>query len=187
MGASIIYKPGDVFLTKGHRLISYLIRYFTQDKGESITRVNHVGLVVSEGSNPYIVEALHTVKRHRLSDAYGGTPTQIAVYRPRALSDLQRHVLVENVEKEVGKRYGYLKIAAIFLDYFLRSRKFRRLIGLTNSPFCSLLVATQLSRFLIYFQGAPRPEEITPDDIDDTVTSEPENWDRIKALGPLDG
>ena len=65
--------PADVFLTRGHSFLSRAIRFFTRGLGESRTKVNHVGVVVTKGSleTAEVVEAVSRVKRHRLWNAYG--------------------------------------------------------------------------------------------------------------------
>ena len=52
--------PGDVFLTYGAGFFSRLIRFFTRTIGESRTKVNHTGIVVTEGDleNSQVVETL---------------------------------------------------------------------------------------------------------------------------------
>ncbi|MDH5682318.1 MAG: hypothetical protein OEZ36_12060 [Spirochaetota bacterium] len=71
---SDIFKAGDFFFTGGHGPLSRLIRYFSKSIGEKRTVVNHVGIVLAEGDlkNCVVVEALSTVKKHRLIDRYGG-------------------------------------------------------------------------------------------------------------------
>lgn len=55
-------EPADIFLTRGSSLLSGAIRFFTRTIGEKRTKVNHVGLVISEGSlqDCVVIEALST-------------------------------------------------------------------------------------------------------------------------------
>ena len=65
--------PADVFFTRGFRVFSRLIRFFTRGAGEARTKVNHVGIVVSGGTleSAEIIEAVDRVRRHRLWNQYG--------------------------------------------------------------------------------------------------------------------
>ncbi|MDI6744701.1 MAG: hypothetical protein QMD07_04915 [Thermodesulfovibrionales bacterium] len=93
----IILKPGDVFLTRGKGFISKAIRFFTRSIGESRTKVNHVGIVIEEGTlkTAVVVEALSMVRRHRLWDKYGPPAKDaVAVYRAKNLSQEEIKTIV---------------------------------------------------------------------------------------------
>ncbi|MGD9268032.1 MAG: hypothetical protein PVH70_11390, partial [Desulfobacterales bacterium] len=60
----VLLLPGDVFLTYGAGFFSKLIRFFTRTIGESRTKVNHTGIVVTEGDleSCQVVETLLRVR-----------------------------------------------------------------------------------------------------------------------------
>jgi hypothetical protein len=171
-----ILKPGDIFLTKGKGFVSRAIRFFTRGIGESRTQVNHVGLVVKEGDlkTAVVVEALIKVKRHPLWSQYGPPKEDgVAIYRSVNLTDEEIDTIVKEAEQQVGKDYGFLKIAMHFLDWmFFGIYFFRRLVPNSRYPICSWLVAHSYSKAGKDFGVVPGAAE--PDDI----------WDFIKEKRP---
>jgi len=121
----ILLEPGDIFLTRGYGLISKAIRFFTRSIGEKRTKVNHVGLVVQRGDmkTAIVVEALYMVMHHKLWSQYGSPKKDfVAVYRATNLTAEQVKDIVDEAEKQVGKKYGYCMIVAhlkdwLFLEY----------------------------------------------------------------------
>lgn len=181
-------EPGDVFLTRGESLLSRVIRFFTRSFGESRTMVNHVGLVVEGGlpEGAVVVEALRTVRRHRLWDRYGPeSRSQMAVYRPLNLSEEEIGIIVEAAEVYVGRSYGYLKIAAHLLDWLLLGAYFfRRLVRMDDYPICSWLVAHAFAKVGKTF-GLP-PGAASPDDIWDFLNANPDKYTCVIELGTIE-
>ena len=182
---NILLKKGDIFLTKGDGRISKAIRFFTRGVGEKRTKVNHVGIVVRDGNleDAIVVEALHTVKRHTLWSQYcPSKKTLVAVYRACNLSQGEIALVVYEAEKQVGKEYGYLKIAAHFLDWTLfGAYMFRRMVPDSKYPICSWLVAHAFSMVGKHF--GVKPGAATPDDIWDFVAErKPSKYKQIHPL-----
>ncbi len=184
---SIILKPGDIFLTRGTSLLSFLIRVFTRSFGERRSKVNHVGIVVQEGTlrNAVVVEALIKVRRHRLWHRYGPPKKDhVAIYRPTNLEPEEINIIVNEAEEQVGKPYGFGKILAHFLDWLLLGAYFfRRLTNDPDYPICSWLVAHSYSKAGKHFGVAPGAAN--PDDICDFVTKRTDIYRRVIKLGPL--
>jgi len=81
----VILKPGDIFLTRGPGLFSRLIRFCSCSIGECRAKVNHVGVVVKEGTlrTAEIVESVAVARRCRLWEHYGpASKNAVAVFRP---------------------------------------------------------------------------------------------------------
>jgi len=185
---SVQLKKGDVFLTRGNAIISRLIRVFTRGFGEKRTSVNHVGIVVKDGTlkSAVVVEALSKVVEHKLWDKYGPpNGDAVAVYRPKNCPPDEIKTIVAAARKQVKKKYGWLMIGAHFLDWMLLgSYVFRRLVPGDKYPICSWLVAYAYSEVGKYF--GVNPGEASPDDIWDFITeTHPELYERIYPLGPL--
>ena len=181
---SIFLEPGDIFLTRGCGLISKAIRFFTRSIGEKRTKVNHVGIVVQEGDfkTAIIVEAQSKVVRHKLWSHYGPPRKDcVAIYRATNLTAEQVKDIVAEAEKQVGKKYGYLMIAAHLKDWmFLGIYFFRRLIPGNKYPICSWVVADAFAE-----AGKDFSVEVgmaTPDDIWDFVVK---NTDKYEEIHPL--
>lgn len=156
-------RPADVFLTRGRGFISAAIRFFSRHIGESRTVVNHVGIVVVGGpeEQAIVVEALSRVRRHRLAARYGGKRGHlVAVYRPVTFTAAERATVVRKAEDYVGRKYGYLAIAAHFLDWLLLGAYVGKHFGVA-------------------------PGAATPDDIWDFVTKHPDEYQLVRALAPL--
>jgi hypothetical protein len=144
MKNNVQLQPGDIFLTRGQGWLSKAIRRFTTTFGESRSKVNHVGIITTEGdlSTAAAVEALHTVKRHTLMEEYGGTNQEVAIYRPVNLTPAELEAIVKRAEGYVGQSYGYLKIFTHLMDWCLcGAYLFRRLTASDRYPICSWLVA----------------------------------------------
>ena len=185
---SVVLKPGDIFLTRGRGFISRAIRFFTRGIGEKRTKVNHVGLVV-EGEdlqNAVVVEALRRVKRHTLWSQYGPPKKDaVAIYRALNLTQEEVDKIVATAERQVGKKYGYLKILVHFLDWLLLGAYvFRRLVPDNKYPICSWVVAHSFAKAGKNFDV--EPGAATPDDIWDFVAErQPSKYQQIHPLEPL--
>ncbi len=182
------FEACDVFLTRSRTPLGWAIRLFTRGFGESRTKVNHVGIVVEDGTveEAIGVEALRTVKRHTLWSNYGpGSSSDITVFRPLNLSEEEKTLIVSMAVGYVGRKYGYLMIAAHFLDWFLLGvYLFRRLVPGERYPICSWLVAHAFAQAGKDF--GVDAGMASPDDIWDFVTSNPDTYRVIHPLGPLD-
>ena len=190
MSNSEYLKPADIVLTRGRGLVSRLIRLCTRRIGESRTKVNHVGVVVQRGllRDAVIVEALSRVVEHRLAEQYGDGRSDVAVYRCRPLTELQRLAVAEAARDYVGRRYGYLKIALHSLDWLLQGAYvFRRLGRMDRYPICSWLVAHVYARVYLPERQSfgVKPGAATPDDIWDHISSCPNEWECVRPLRPL--
>jgi hypothetical protein len=182
----VMLEPGDIFLTRGTGFLGKAIRFFTRRIGESRTRVNHVGLVVQGGSlsQAVVVEALRTVKRHRLFDEYGGETDQVAVFRPTRLARAEIQRVVAAANGYVGRSYGYGKIVLHALDWALQGAYvFRRLGRMDAYPICSWLVAHAYGEVGVHFGVAAGAA--TPDDIWDHVNEARNGFTRVRALAPV--
>jgi hypothetical protein len=185
MGISLI--PGDIFLTRGTGLLSFLIRVCTRSFGEKRSKVNHVGVVVEEGGiqTAVVVEALSKVRRHRLWKRYGPPKRDhVAVYRAKNLRPEEIAIIVGEANEQVGRPYGFCKIIAHFLDWLLTGAYFfRRLTSDPRYPICSWLVAHSYSKAGKHFGVAPGAAD--PDDIWDFVVKRTDIYKPIIELGSL--
>jgi hypothetical protein len=182
-----ILQPCDVFLTRGTSLVSCLIRFFTRSFGERRTLVNHVGVIVQQGTRQTAVgvEALSRVRRHTLWSQYGPRSSDlVAVYRPQNLSAAEQAAIVAAAQGYVGRTYGYLAVAAHVLDWCLLGAYFaRRLVRMDRYPICSWLVAHAFGKADKHFGVAAGMA--TPDDIWDFVTTRPRSYTLIRPLNRL--
>jgi len=183
----VVLRPGDIFFTRGPGLFSRAIRFFTRSIGEKRSRVNHLGVVAEEGSirTAVVVEALIRVRKHCLWKRYGRSKKQqIAVYRAKNLGPQQVKIIVSEANDEVGRWYGFGKIIAHFLDWFLNGVNFfRRLETDPRYPICSSLVAQCYSKAGKHFGVADGAAN--PDDIWDFVEKRTDIYEPIIKLGSL--
>lgn len=184
-----LFKPGDIFFTRGDGLLARAIRFFTRRIGERRTEVNHVGLIVDENMLPrtHCIEALLTVKRHRLWSHYlPRRTTGVAIYRPRDLSPAEAMVIAAEAEHYVGRHYGWPMLIAHFLDWLLQGAYvFRRLVGSDDYPICSWVVAYSYAAAGRGFGTDPGAAD--PDDIWDYVTDNPNKFREVRDLKPFAG
>ena len=185
---ALLLQPGDVMLTRSRGFVGWAIRTFTRHFGESRTRATHTGIVVEGGpvQTAVIVEALSSVKRHRLWDRYAEGTSEVAVFRPLNLTEEQIGAVVLKAESYVGRRYGYGKILAHWADWLLQGAYvFRRLTTQDDYPICSWVVAHAFAAAGKHFDV--EPGAASPDDIWDFVTSHPEYYAEVLPLGSLAG
>lgn len=180
----ISIKPGDIFLTRGDSILSKAIRFFSRSFGEKRTKVNHVGVVVAEGTleTCIVVEALSKVRKQKLWLQYGPpAKDSVAIYRPLNLTEEEISFIIIEAKEQVGKNYGYLKIVAHLLDWCLLGVYFFR--GFTNSgkyPICSWLVAHSFSKANKHFGVEPGAAQ--PDDIWDFIINNPNKYEQVHVL-----
>lgn len=176
------YRTGDVVLVRGSGFLSRAIRFFTRSVGESRTSVNHVGVIVSDGSDPVIVEALRTVQAARLSVAYPPNPKEwVAVYRPTNIPEADLIRIGDFARAQIGKSYGYLKLVLHALDWaLLGAYVFRRLGRMENYPICSWLVAHAYAS--AGYDFGVDDDAASPDDIWDFVTSHGDKYACVREL-----
>ena len=179
--------PCDIVLTRGHGLLSRVIRFFTRSIGERRTKVNHVGIVVKTGAPPgeaIIVEALRKVRRHSLKDSYGAGRTAVAIYRPTNLTEKQSKLIVAAADNYVGHSYGYLKIILHLFDWVFQGPYLFRSLGcMDRYPICSWLVAHSYAKAGKNF--GVDPGAASPDDIWDFVTKS-RKYTCVRELSPLE-
>lgn len=183
---TVLLAPGDVVLTRSRGIVGWAIRLFTRSIGESRTKASHTGIIVEGGplEHAVIVEALSKVKRHRLWVRYAGRNHEVAVYRPLNLTADELAKVIAKAETYVGRRYGYLKILAHWLDWVLQGAYvLRRLANQDRYPICSWVVAYAFAEAGKHF--GVEPGAATPDDIWDFVTGKPDVYREVVALGRL--
>lgn len=154
----VLLKPCDIFFTHGESFISKSIRYFEAPFGHAAEKVNHVGIVVKEGTikNAQVVEALTKVKKHTLYEQYHNAKDQVIIYRPLDLREFEKRLIIAKALKYVGDDYGYLKIVMHLLDYFTGKHYFfRRFAKSDNYPICSWVVSFSYKAVRRYFDCDP--------------------------------
>lgn len=159
-------EPCDIFFTRSHSWLGWMIRTCTRAPGESRTWAQHVGMIAGagEGMDAIAIEALTTVERHPLRDQYGDGKTELIVYRPINLTEDQRNKIIARANGYVGDRYGYSKIVLHLLDWCLGGRNvFRRLGRVDRWPICSFLVARCFQAADLTF--GIEDEAASPDDL----------------------
>lgn len=183
----MILQPGDLIFVQSLNWMSRAIRFFERGWGEKPSLVNHVAGVVDPAIDPeraYVVEAtLPGVKYHRVSEI-GWGHAQVAIYRhvsltPDQISAVRREALIYE-----GRRYGFSKIVAHMLDWFLGKRYvFRRLAGMDDLPMCAWVWSHAYRRGAGVEFGAPA-NQVDPDDMYDYVVNHPNEWGCVRLLSP---
>lgn len=182
MDSSIAFQPGDIILTSGDGFISKLIKKFSAAKDEEPTVVNHVGMVLSYGHNPIIIEALWKTKIHHLDRAYADSSSKITIYRMKGLTEHEKTALSDTTFGYANQAYGFLKLIPHLLDSLIGNKYFfRRMMLIKNYPICSWLVALAYKRVLNFEFGVPY-RAAQPDDIYDFIIRS----NAFECIYPLD-
>ena len=130
-----------------------------------------------------ICEALHRVVLRNLWAAYYGRD-QVSIWRHRGLTPEQRKHVAAESHSYVGRKYGYVKIAAHALDWFLFGAYFfRRIAGMKRYPMCVWKEAHAYAVEGVLFLCKP-PGMVNPDDLWDEVKDNAD-WECVFPLGPL--
>lgn len=184
----IILNKGDIFLTRSESLLGKLIRVFTKNIWESRTKVNHVGLIVSDGfniKNSICIEALRRTKKHNFWKEYGNRKDmRVAIYRAKNLTEDEKDIIIMAANKYVGRVYGYIKILAHLFDWILfNAYLFRRIARVDKYPICSWLVAKCYAKANKDF--GIDAGMASPDDIWDFIMANPDKYEEIIPLSYL--
>lgn len=179
--------PCDVVLTRSQSRLGRLVRFFTQQRGEKATEVNHSAIITTAGHirDVLVIEALLSTVEHNFWQKYAGSGMEVSIWRPRGLTEQQRRAIVFRAQRYIGFPYGGSKLIAHALDWLIGGKYFfRRLTGLSYYPICSWLVAFSFAAGRLDF-GVP-PGAISPDDIDDYVRNHPEEYLCVMPLQKLE-
>lgn len=170
----------DIVCTRGYSLVSRVIRVGQLHPNDTKSVVNHVGMIIDDGplNKVHIIEARATVLNHSLYNAYHGKQDKLTVFRPIGLSEDEKSKIVMSGLAYEGKDYGYLKIAAHFLDFLSGGRYiFRRLTNNDNYPICSWVVSHSYASIGLAF-GCD-PGQANPDDIFDFCDKHEHKYQKI--------
>ena len=184
--SQIQLEPCDIFLTKGTNVVAKAIRFFTTKFGEKRAKVNHVGIIVHDGTlhSAVAVEALSKVRMHALRRYADKNTTGVAVYRPINLTEEEKQRIVAKAKTYVDRKYGFVKIAAHLFDWGLQGAYvFRRITNDDKYPICSWVVAHAYLAADKDFGVAAGAAN--PDDIWDFVTENPDKYSKIRDLKPI--
>jgi hypothetical protein len=186
------FLAGDIILFAGRGDVSDLVsRWIERSPGEAPTYAVHTAqfldpdryleldIVVKIRANPEIL---------RKRQAHDGWQQRgFEVWRCRQLMPEQREALTSEALAYLGETFGAAKFLTHFLDGIASklARKevffFRRLNHDQRYPICSWITAFSYDRALHYRFGVP-PECADPDQIDDWVSSHPDDWVRVFRL-----
>lgn len=170
---------GDVVLTRGTSWVARAIRTMTRERNEAPTLVNHAAIVTEPRDTwgeTVVVEAIGKgVVQRKLADGYDLSQPGVQVWRHRN-PDIGKLAAIR-ARLQIGRKYGYLKLLAHAADWLIlrgRFRVFRRIVRLDRWPICSYLVAEAYHEAANVLGIDVWPgfvaQEMTPDDIFDTVT-----------------
>lgn len=167
-------KPGDIVLVTSDGFVAWMIRRFRSRDGKP-TYVNHVGLIVEEGSlaTAVMLDAQPPRIQRRRLGVYSGS--LVAIYRPR-LPQRNINNIVARALFYDQRLYGIGKIVLHFLG----------LSGLSffdKQPICSWTVAIPFQEEGYSFGVSGTVAR--PDDIHDFVRSRPHLYTCIKELSLL--
>lgn len=172
--------PLDVFFTQSGTWMSKAIRWAEREPGEAKSTASHVGAIVTAGTIRQVVcvEALHKVRRHKLSKKYGGKSGKVCIWRPRNVREIDQVRILEGLEKRVGQRYGYAKIGLHLARKVTGRRKWLNFSFLDSFPICSYLVAIEFERRGYDFGVKAR--KANPDDMLDFMMMNPDKWECVR-------
>jgi hypothetical protein len=110
--------------------------------------------------------------------------TSVAIFRPLNINQSEINIIVNEALEQIGKKYGFLKILAHLLDWFLLGAYvFRRITRNGNYPICSWLVAHAYSKAGKTFNVKPGAAQ--PDDIWDFIIDNQDKYEEMHPVKPL--
>lgn len=148
--------PGDILAVRGTAWMSKKILQATGGP------CSHVGLFISAGEEPIIIEALGRVITRYLRDALYDVE-KAWVLHPLNLGQSQRIGIVRNALEFSGRSYGWWNLLPQLADCLLKTNFFSAHFTLSQYPICSAVTGWAYSREGLYFGQAPQclsPAEI---------------------------
>jgi hypothetical protein len=179
------FEPADLVFTARPGMLDKLIGRFQRSPGEPVSIAKHVAGVSQYGNNEkaQVIESLAQGTVERGIKAYATMDVSAAVFRNTTLAEPQKRLITIKARTYVGRKYGYLKILAHFLDYQLGGRYFFRKIARSdNYPICSWVWAHAYSTVGYRFLGLD-PDVVQPDDIWDEIMTD--GWNRWTVVGTV--
>lgn len=116
---------------------------------------SHVGLFLSSGEEPLIIEAEGRVITRHLRDSLLDVK-KAWVLHPLNISQSQRVSIVRYACTLSGKRYGWLNLIPQFADALLRTNFFSTHLTLARYPICSIVVGSAYADEGLYFGQHPQ-------------------------------
>lgn len=186
------FLAGDIILFAGRRdWYGIASRWVMRIPGESPTYAVHTAQFVD--ADRYLELDLvgklrateEILKKRQARDTWRGKGFE--VWRCRSLTVEQQEAVTQQALAYLGTRFGMAKVVTHLLDGLLSKvvRKevffFRRLNHDQRYSICSWITAFSYDRALHYRFGVP-PECADPDEIDDWVSSHPDEWVRVFRL-----
>lgn len=172
-------KPLDLFFSRTGTWLSRAILWATQEKHEGPSEASHVGCIVTPGiiRRVQAVEALRRVERHSLWDQYAGSKHELNIFRPLNIRLPHMALIVHDLERQVGRKYGYGKLVLHLFRKITRDPRWLRFSSLDQYPICSYLVARSFEKYGYDF-GVPY-SMATPDDMHDFCLANPEKYQEL--------
>lgn len=177
MAKPVHLRRGDCVLVTSDGLVGWLIRRVERLRGEAPSYVNHVMMVVTDGTMDTAVVLDAQPPRVTLQFLREYRGSLIAIYRPRNIDDATCAAVADYAVKNYnGKHYG---IAKIFLHMF----GLQRFARVSEWPICSWVYTAPWAAICKLSFGKPY-NEAQPDDIFDYVR-DPANaasWRCVREL-----
>ena len=126
--------PGDILAVQGQ---SWMSRQIMRTTGGSCS---HVGLFLSGGKEPLIIEALTRVVTHPLTEALVDSK-KAWILHPLNIDMYQRLNIMHHARALIGGKYGYVRFFLQFADCLTHTRFFSTHLTLPGQPICSMIVA----------------------------------------------
>lgn len=189
--------------------VTRMIKRRSRLPSESKTEFTHAGIIGRGGAFTLATVIEQTFPRLRevsLREYY--SRAHLKFYRLKSLTTEDQQKIVTAMRRRIGERYGLLKLAGFYLDYwlsaawsFIRRRaveiRFFTRFNLTNRFVCSQVVAQVYGGYVDFApKNTPnrllgrlfkRPGfSVTPDDIDDYCKSHPELFEVMGEVRPTE-
>jgi hypothetical protein len=155
---------GDILAVRGTGWLSDGIARAEYGANEPQRSATHVGLFISGSPEPIVVEALSRVRTNPLSVSLAGAQKAFVLH-DLTLTDAQRLTIVNKALTFSGKDYGYLDIAAQWLDGTFSTHFWTGAMSgmLKHWPICSYVVGAAYHEIGLDFgvdSASVRPSDI---------------------------
>lgn len=170
--------PADLIFSRSKSLLGGAIRWFERGRGEDPSFTNHTAGI---GLSDNVIEAVLTVTSTPYSEwSKNGT---YQVWRTSDLLDYQRKIIAGFAAKQIGRKYGVLKLVPHAMDGLLSKITggspyvFRRLLCIERYPICSWVWTHAYAQVGLKFGSDP--DKLSPDDMLDFCEAHPGKWSKI--------
>lgn len=167
---------GDTILTLSlHSRFAKLVQWFTRDKGEAPTKVNHTAIYIGQGK---VIEAAGFKISIASLKKYFKGHHHVYHGRNQQFNGIARNAIVAEAMVYKGRVYDYLQIGGFALYKLTGRTFFKKYLQIPWLEVCSTFWAEVHDKIGYRING----NKVAPDDIYDYLNAHPNEWSLTQLI-----